>query len=214
MSTVHTASIIEGINKLEIALLNSYADWLAIPHWDTEPKALACKRVNSDYRALCSFVAANDWERPPCPPMPTNEQLKMEWLNAIQLWREEIIGRLIGRMAKTKGPEQDDSDFMPAYTCRNNRIESNRQLQRLLKSVSDDEKGIRRKYRGQHLFVHAGDWSRWNAEKGKQDSEAVDRMESAANAITAEIRAAKKKKPKKSSRLLPGLLTAVEKEIP
>src|SRR5947209_11323415 len=140
MSTVHTAhTAIEGINKLEIALLNSYTDWLAIPHWDTEPKASAWERVNSDYRALCSFVAANDWERPPCPPMPTNEQLKMEWLDAIQLWREEVIGRLIGRMAKAKGPEQDDSDFMPAKDCRNDRIKTHRQLQRLLHKVSDDE---------------------------------------------------------------------------
>jgi hypothetical protein len=116
MNTVHTArTAIEGINKLEIALLNSYTDWLAIPHWDTEPKALAWERVNSDYRALCSFVAANDWERPPRPPMPSNEQLKMEWLDAIQLWHEEVIGRLIGRIAKTEEPEQAPEQVSPTF---------------------------------------------------------------------------------------------------
>ena len=61
-------------------------------------------------------------------------------------------------------------DYMPAKDCRNDRIVTHKQL----KSLLEKEKGIRHVSQGQHLFVHAGDWYKWNAEQERRRSERLD----------------------------------------
>jgi hypothetical protein len=90
-------------------------------------------------------------------------------------------------------PDNDLAAYMPAKDCRSARIKTHKQLKALLAQ----EPAIRRKYHGQHLYIHAGDWHRWNAEKDKQTWEAMDGTKADMERTKAEIR---KEKAVKASR--------------
>jgi hypothetical protein len=99
----------------------------------------------------------------------------------------------------------DLSAYMPAKNCRHGRVTTHKQLKALLEQVPDSERGIRRLHRGQHLFVHAGDWSRWVADQERQEGDALDRAVPKVEEAIARIRAEKvaKQVPKCSRPLLP-----------
>ena len=100
-------------------------------------------------------------------------------------------------------PDSDESAYIPAKECRNRRIKTHKQLKALLAQ----EPSIQRRYRGQHLYIHAGDWHRWNAEKDKQAWEALDETNADMEHTKAEIRKEKaakvSRKRTKSSRPSP-----------
>jgi hypothetical protein len=79
------------------------------------------------------------------------------------------------RLLRRKGEEADWSAFRPAIECRNNRVQTHKQLKKLLESLPDTEQVIHRRPRGQHLYVHAGDWLRWNAEQETVEAKSLDR---------------------------------------
>jgi hypothetical protein len=70
-------------------------------------------------------------------------------------------------------------DYVPAITCCSSAQITHRQLTKLLESMPNDESGIRREYRGRHLFLHPGDWMQWLARRDKQDKAALERAEKA-----------------------------------
>jgi hypothetical protein len=97
-------------------------------------------------------------------------------------WPE--VRRELGKLVEAAERELDDGDgdaahtgerdlsaFIPAKLCRNGHIQTPKQLTALLGKAPE----IRREHRGQRLYVHAGDWSRWNAEQERQEAEALDR---------------------------------------
>jgi hypothetical protein len=73
-------------------------------------------------------------------------------------------------------PGYDPSAFIPAKRCRDGSlgITTHKRLMALLDKLPDDVHGIRREHRGQHLYVHAGDWHRWVAERQKEAAESLD----------------------------------------
>jgi hypothetical protein len=82
----------------------------------------------------------------------------------------------------------DWTAYIPAKRCRNTRIETHKQLIALLAKVPNNQDGIRRAYQGQHLYVHAGDWDRWNAEQDRQQADALDRSIPDVEKVKAEIK--------------------------
>jgi hypothetical protein len=98
-----------------------------------------------------------------------------DWLRLMRRWFIKEEARLENVTPSTAKVGDDASAYIPANRCRNNRIITHKQLKALLDKLSDDARGIRRKHNGQHLFIHAGDWHRWNAEQDRQDAEALDR---------------------------------------
>jgi hypothetical protein len=86
------------------------------------------------------------------------------------------------------GPHR--SAFMRARDCRDTSINTHKQL----KAMLDREPGIRREHRGQHLYVHAGDWHRWTAEQDRRETEALNTAPEAVERTLQEIRAKKIKK--------------------
>jgi hypothetical protein len=68
----------------------------------------------------------------------------------------------------------DPTAFVAAKHCRSDRILTHRQLKALLDTLPNDDHGIRRELRGRHLYIHAADWLRWNAEQERQETEATD----------------------------------------
>jgi hypothetical protein len=77
----------------------------------------------------------------------------------------------------------DHTAFVPAKSCRNDRIITHKQLISLLAKVPDTEQGIRRRRSGQRLYIHAGDWHRYNEKLDREGEVADDR---AAKAIERE----------------------------
>jgi hypothetical protein len=92
---------------------------------------------------------------------------------------------------KAETPAGDPSAFIRARDCRNRHVTTPKQLRTLLDKMSNDERGIRREHRGQHLYVHAGDWHRWTAEQERQEAEALDRSVPEVERAIEEFRAKK-----------------------
>jgi hypothetical protein len=97
----------------------------------------------------------------------------------------------VSRQLSHKEVPDDWDNYLPAKGCRNNRITSAKQLRTLLDKLPNDAHGIRWRHRGQHLYVHAGDWCRWNAEQDRLEAEALDRSIPDVERVTAEIKAKK-----------------------
>jgi len=94
-----------------------------------------------------------------------------------------------------KDTHTDDTAYIPVKNCRSDRITTPKQLAALLKKVPNDPSGIRRKYHGQHLHVHAGDWHRWNEEQERELEKELSRREERVTSAMPKIRA--EKTPKK-----------------
>jgi hypothetical protein len=106
--------------------------------------------------------------------------------------------------------------FIPAKDCRGVGITTHRQLIALLREVPDDAQGIRRRYRGQHLFIHGGGWHRWRAAEERREFDATDRaVPTVEEAIArAKAKAGQDGRKRKEGRALPGLLPAADDETP
>jgi hypothetical protein len=68
-----------------------------------------------------------------------------------------------GKIAGVDGEvgEIDQSAYVRAITLRTVIGLSDKQLETVLTRQPDTESGIRRLHKGQHLYLHAGDWHRW-----------------------------------------------------
>ncbi len=81
--------------------------------------------------------------------------------------RSRSAGNNGGRLPVPKHADKDN--YIQAKLCRNDRIKSHKQLKALL-----EKENIRSELRGQHLWVHAADWQRWNAEQDRLAFNALD----------------------------------------
>jgi hypothetical protein len=136
--------------------------------------------IEDSYRALVRLAV--EAGLPTMPPRYVTNGLQGDWdgwhswLRAVDDWWIEVEARLAVKTdtpCESEAPlSADPSAYIPAIGCRNERIQTAKQLNSLLKKMPKDPCGIRREHRGQHLFVHAGDWHRWNA-KQEQLTEAV-----------------------------------------
>src|SRR5262245_16206428 len=104
--------------------------------------------------------------------------------------RLEFLAATLGASGEGKPGGDGEPGYVRARVCRNDRVTTHKMLKSLLNRLPNNEGGIRRYYRGQHLYVHAEDWLRWHGEQDRQASEALDRS---AETI-AKIRAAKEAK--------------------
>lgn len=77
-------------------------------------------------------------------------------------------------------PALDETAFVPAKDCRNDRITTHKQLKALLDKVPNSEQGVRRRHKGQKLYVHAGDWNRYFDRRNKDTDADLDRVAEAA----------------------------------
>jgi hypothetical protein len=102
---------------------------------------------------------------------------------------------------KRRDPDEwDERDYMPANACRNHRISNHKKLKTLLDDVPNDPypAGMRRRYKGQHLYVHAEDWRHRNDDEDRREREAADHVERGVEARMAEVLAEKNsKKPRR-----------------
>src|SRR5262249_28911035 len=82
----------------------------------------------------------------------------------------------VTREAQAEAGDQqpDPTAYIPAKDCRSDHIPPPRQQKDLRAKEPDTSEGIRRYHRGQRLYVHAGDWHRWNAEQKRLRERAMD----------------------------------------
>jgi hypothetical protein len=168
--------------------------------------ALAVGVIEDSYRALVRLVAKARVSLGlalPMPPQPAAPGQQgdwegwPEWHDGVNRWWDEI-GALFSAQQGSDPPSDSNElrNYIPAKLCRNGRITSPKQLTALLKRTPNDESGIRREYRGQHLLVHAADWMRWTAQQDEQSWEALDRTEDAITEAMASGRGRAKRKKK------------------
>jgi hypothetical protein len=155
--------------------------------------ARAAKAVENVWHCLrrLAMFCRTRYPKGQSPPASLGEAVRQ--LDPVVIWCIEQERELTG--ATPAALEQTgESAFVPAKICRGSRVTSHKQLMALLGTVPNDEHGIRRHHRGQHLFVHAGDWHRWLAEQKRQEFEVLDR---AIPEVEAEIAAMRRKKSEK-----------------
>jgi len=98
-------------------------------------------------------------------------------------------------LRKAQVTPSDPSAFIPAKDCRNNRIRTHKQLIALLDKSHNNNQGMRREHRGQHLWIHGGDWHRWNAEQDALEESARKKVEESDPYADAYSRALEFRKP-------------------
>jgi hypothetical protein len=171
----------------------------------TEQQSRWCQGFEPDWflaEPLCS-----QWRSPWYPATPTREAVE-KWQELIRAVRLQHAGPLGAphRAAELDANRDNDlalirqcrpdllepgprqarpDDFIRAKCCRDEQITTHRRLVKLLGRVPNDEGGIRWEHRGNHLFIHSGDWMRWRANRDDRDREAVAR---AADAVVSTMK--------------------------
>jgi hypothetical protein len=109
-------------------------------------------------------------------------------------WLDRCLAIAHAQRAQRPAAGDDLQDYIAAKDCRSNHITTHKQLKALLAKG-----GIRHKHRGKHLYVHAAEWHRWNADQDTIGSNAMDAMQPHVAAETARFRTQKSQKKSRQS---------------
>jgi hypothetical protein len=156
-----------------------------------EVEHLAHEQVTAELSAAASRLGVFASQQN-IDPTPLIRLLELRELDATReaflvLKRVEMLcesqsggGKLAGRLPADHAGEDDRSAYIRGKMCRNDEIRTPRQLKTLLSRVPNNASGIRRYHKGVHLWVHSGDWHRWESARLKDKDQLHEEIASEA----------------------------------